>query len=369
MTRHVLPALDRLASASRLLILLVIVVAGCGPEEQENRIIRSPVVPFDELFTVADTVRLDPSVVIGSVGVLDVNAQGEFLVSDHVGRGLHRFSPSGSHVRSYSVPDCLPDEANFMPMSTSRLLRNGGIMTMKVGGAAVIFDANGNCVEATRRLEAFSKAFCEYQGSIYVHRVYVEGKATMGVYSPALEAIDDLEIEPPRLVSLNQFYSGLIGTGVACFADGPYYVYLESMDGLAARIGSSITQYQPEFFELRPDDLSREADFRERSRQTRDYPLTISIFALDGSTRMVVTTNLDEKWRLDSSEATSSLGLSIASNTGRFPGRSTISPIPPRAAGNGYFYAVGDNEQLPNGDVGNPVIVRYRFIPPGHTDE
>ena len=46
-------------------------------------------------------------------------------------------------------------------------------MTMKFGGAAVIFDANGNCVEAIRRLEAFSKAFCEYQGSIYVHRVYV----------------------------------------------------------------------------------------------------------------------------------------------------------------------------------------------------
>ncbi len=366
MVRHVLSALDRLASASRLLILLIIVVAGCGPEEQENRIIRSPVVPFDELFTVADTVRLDPSVIIGSVGFLDVNAQGEFLVSDHVGRGLHRFSPSGSHVRSYSVPDCLPDEANFIPMS-SRLLRNGGIMTMKVGGAAVIFDANGNCVEATRRFEAFSRAFCEYQGSIYVHRVYVEGKATMGVYSPALEAIDDLEIEPPRLVRLNQFNAGLMGTGVACFADGPYYVYPESMDGMPAPIGSSITQYQPEFFEIRPDDLSKEADVSERSRQSRDYPSTVSIFALDGSTRMVVTTGLDDKWRLDSSEATSSLGLSIASNTGRFPGRSTISPIPPRAAGNGYFYAAGDNEQLPNGDYGNPVIIRYRFIQPGNT--
>ena len=242
-------------------------------------------------------------------------------------------------------------------------------MTMEFWGTTVIFDANGNCVEATRLLDSFSRAFCEYQGSIYVHRVYVEGKATMGVYSPALEAIDDLEIEPPRLVRLNQFSWGLMGTGVACFADGPYYVYLESMDGLAARIGSSITQYQPEFFEIRPDDLSKEADVSELSMQWGDYPLTISIFALDESTRMVVTAYLDENWHIDSSEATSSLGLSIASNTGRFPGRSTISPIPPRAAGNGYFYAAGENEQLPNGDVGNPVIVRYRFIPPEHTDE
>ena len=59
----------------------------------------------------------------------------------------------------------------------------------------------------------------------------------------------------------------------------------------------------------------------------------------------------------------------MAINTGLFPGRSTVSPVTPQAAGNGYFYAVGSNEPLPNGDVGNPVIVRYRFIPPKSTDE
>ena len=361
-----LSGLDRLTFASRLIILLMIGAAGCGPEEPMSRIIRSPVVPFAELFSVADTVRLDSSVLVGNVGFLDVNTQGEFLVSDHVGRGVHRFSPSGSHVHSYSASDCLPDEGNFMPMS-SRFLEDGRIMTMQFGAGVAVFDTNGSCVAATRQLEPRTSGFCVHQGSIVVQSIYVGGQASMGVYSPALESLDDLEIESPRLVGLNQFSPGLMGTRVACFTDGPYYVYGESMDGIAARPGASTIQYQPEFFEYRLDDLPKGADFSVLREHQDEYPTVISLFALDGSTRMIVTAGLADKWHLDSPG--SLLGLSMASNTGRFPGRSTVSPVTPQAAGNGYFYAVGSNEPLPNGDVGNPVIVRYRFIPPKSTDE
>ena len=190
----------------------------------------------------------------------------------------------------------------------------------------------------------------------------------MGVYSPALEALDRLEIEPPRLVRLNQMLGGLMGSSVACFEDGPYYIYAESMDGIAACARPTTTQYQPEYFERRPDELA-ETDPAARVAQAGGYPSAVSIFALDGSTRMVVTADLDEKWREDGPAATRSVGLSLASNAGRFSGRSTISPVVPRAAGNGYFHAVSESEELPAGDFGNPVIIRYRFIPPNASGE
>ena len=95
-----------------------------------------------------------------------------------------------------------------------------------------------------------------------------------------------------------------------------------------------------------------------------EYPYAIAVFALNGSTRMVVTDNLDSQWRLSDAPASENLGLSIASNSGLFPARSTISPVLPHGAANGYFYVVDENELLPDGSYGNPVILRYKFIPP-----
>ena len=349
-----------------MLIGLILLATGCESKIAENRILPSPVVPFSDLFVAVDTVRLDTSVVIGFVGVLDVSEAGEFLVTDHVGRGIHRFSASGTHERSYSTASCLPDEGNFM-LRNSRFLGGGRVMTMSPGGAAAVFDAEGNCIAASRQLESFSRAFCTSGDSIFVHRIYVEGQAAMGVYTPALEALSDLTIDPPRFVRLNQFFSGQVGKSVACFEDGPYYVYLESMDGIAIRSNPSITRYEPDFYEMRPNDLSMTDDVGARSTDRRAYASAISVFPLDASTRIVAFIDLKPRWRLGDNAGTRSIGLSIASNTDRFPGRSTISPVAPRAAGNGYLYAVGENELFPDGTVGNPVIIRYRFSPPAST--
>ncbi|MXW83188.1 MAG: hypothetical protein F4246_01920 [Rhodothermaceae bacterium] len=80
---------------------------------------------------------------------------------------------------------------------------------------------------------------------------------------------------------------------------------------------------------------------------------------------MLVYRNIDDRWRPEETEGLSVyLGLSIASNIKQFPSRSTISPISPLATGDGYIYSQGDPELLPDGDVGNPTVLRYRFIPP-----
>ena len=80
---------------------------------------------------------------------------------------------------------------------------------------------------------------------------------------------------------------------------------------------------------------------------------------------MVVYSNLDNRWQPEGLEDTRiRRGISVASNAGQFFPRSTISSFRPVAAGYGYAYRRGNHELLPDGDVGNPLILRYRFIPP-----
>ena len=345
--------------------MLAMLASACGSDQPGQNLVRSPVVAFGELFAAHDTVRLDPSVLVGTIGFLDVNARGELLISDHIGRGIHRFSPSGIHLKSYSREDCLPDEANFIPM-TSRFIGDSKVITHKFGGAATVFDAEGNCVSAARQLERLSKAICTHHDSVIVQSNYVQDEATLKVYSPSLEALGELEIDPPRLVRLNQFFLGPWGRSVECFDDGPYYIYAENVDGMAAR--SSGPRFEPDFIEERPDDLPQGTSTQDLSTSTDEYPSAVAIFALDGLTRMTVFAFLDERWRPAGAQSGLMVGLNIASNAGLFPGRSTISSVYPRAAAGGFFYVVGPHEILEDGETGNPVVVRYRFIQPGNAD-
>ncbi len=235
-------------------------------------------------------------------------------------------------------------------------------MTMRFAGGAVVFNADGSCFAEKRVLMPYAKAFCANKDSIIAQQIHIEEQAEAHVYSPMLETIGEILIEPPRLISLNRNFAGQQGRIVDCFDDGAYYVYAESMDAIPVESSLSRTQYEPDFFEWRPEDFPDNYDFLENQLQLRkEYPAAIAVFALNGSTRMVVYAYLDSKWSSSDVRAAEAYGLSVASNTGQFPARSTISPVRPLAAGGGYFYVVGEHEPLANGEFGNPVILRYRL--------
>lgn len=349
-------------SAQLFIFLLAISAAGCLSENSKVATVRSPLVPFEELFVLQDTLRLDPIILIGQVAFLDVSEREEILVTDHLANSAYLFSPSGRYIRAYSAPECLPDDVDFYPWST-RFIGDDRIMTMRFAGGAVIFDADGACLAEQRMLMPWAKAFCAYKDSIFAQQVHIEEQATANVYSPMLETIGEVLIEPPRLIFLNTYFAGQRGRTIDCFDDGAYYVYAESMDAIPVESSLSRIQYKPDFFERRPRDLPDASPGNNYGLQ-KEYQSTIAVFALNGSTRVVVYADLDSRWNSSDVRASEGYGLSVASNTGQFPARSTISPVYPLAAGGGYFYAVGEHESLPNGEIGNPVILRYRFLSP-----
>ena len=350
--------------APLFVFLMVLSLAGCRSQESAVHVVRSPTVLFDELFMLEDTVQLDPAILIGQITFIDINPSGEFLISDRQANLTYLFSSSGNHLQSYSAFTCLSDDVHFYPWST-RFLGDEHVITMQFAGPAVVFNLDGTCYASTKMLMPYAKAICIQEDSIFAQQIGIEEQATANVYSPILENIDEILIEPPRLIFLNRNFVGQAGRTIDCFDDGPYYLYPESMDAIPIRSNSPGIQYRPDFFEWRPEDLSDgPPDDKSHRRRRMEYPYAIAVFALDGSTRMVVTDNLDSQWRLSDAPASENLGLSIASNSGLFPARSTISSVYPQGAGNGYFYAVGENNILPDGSYGNPVILRYKFIPP-----
>ena len=354
-------------SVQMMIWLLAISAVGCF-SNSEVRTVRAPLVPFVELFSPPDTLRLDPTVIIGHIGFLDLNARGEILLTDHSANSVHLYSPSGSYVRSYSARECLPDNTSFYPWS-SRFIGGNRIMTMRFAGGAAVFDADGTCFAGKRALMPYVKAFCAHNDSIIAQQIHFEEEATVNAYSPELETLGEVFIEPPRLKNLNEYFAGQRGRTIDCFDDGAYFVYAESMDATPVDSTLSVTQHKPDFFEWRPDDLPD--DMLDQSSDDQDrlfeaYPSAIAVFALNGSTRMVVHSYLDSKWSISDNRTSVEygLGLSVVSNSGQFPARSTIPPVYPQAAGGGFLYAVGEHESLPNGEFGNPVILRFRFMPP-----
>ncbi len=305
---------------------------------------------------------------------LDVNQEGDFLVSDGNGSSVYLFSSSGEHLWTYSAQECLPDLESFQPLS-SRFMGTGRVVTIHSGGAVVVFSAGGRCVGATRRLPDSSRGFCASGDSIFFFGVPLPTPEALNqnsivVYSPGLHRLREIPAEWPKFPALNVNYGGFLGRNIDCFSDGPYYTYLGSMDAMPARFDAESAQQRPEFYSERPQDLSRNMSREARTAEWNRYITTDAVFALDSQTRMVVYRNLDDRWQPEGLEdARFRLGISVASNDGRFLPRSTISPMWPKAAGYGYTYSLGDHEPLPDGEVGNRLILRYRFIPPQDSDD
>lgn len=351
-----------LSVLSWIAVVAVILVAGCRAGGPSVLTVRSPVVPFNELFELADTIRLDPSILIGTIGFLDVSETGSLLITDYATHNTHLFSAEGVHMQSFSVPDCLPDDWDFSPWS-SRFVGGDHVLVMDLSGPAVLYDLGGACVVGKRGgLHELAKSFCARGDSIFTHKAYDRGRAASTVYNLALEPMAEIPISPPRLVGLNFSLVGVAGRSVECFSDGAYYIYLENMDAMPVRARPNRIRYRPDFFQPWPEDVPEFPSATELN----EYPTVNAVFALDASTRLLFFVGLDQQWKRRDGERVYNIGLSVASNQNLFPGRSTVSSVWPEPAANGYMYVIDEYEVLPGGEVGNPLIIRYRFIPPQH---
>ena len=351
------------------LLLATVVLGGCTPDPQQQ-VVEPLLVPFEELFVLEDTISLHPSVIIGQISFMDTNPEGNLLITDGISDSVFLFSPTGEHIRSYDPLKCLIGREKFHPWN-SLFMNEGKIMTTQLSYGSVVFNPDGSCFSTVQYTPTPYWNSCAHDDSLFFYSPVAirSSDASLVLYSSKLVKLHDIPVKPTIFPELNDGRMGRLGRSIACFDDGPYFAYQESMDAMPAYSKTELTLQRPKFFVDRPRDLPGNWSRDQQREEWNKYPSFFGVFALTHQTRMVIHYSLGDRWRpaaLD--DRTFVVGIGIVSNTGQFPPRSTITTVTPMAAGYGYMYYIGDNELLPDGELGNPLILKYRFVQPENTD-
>jgi len=308
---------------------------------------------------------------MSGISTMDVNQVGKLLVGDGLGSSVHLFSSSGDHIRAYSIPKCLPDDSPKFYPSGVRFLGQDKVIVMTLSGAIAVLSIDGRCIKASRRLSRLSMGFCTSNDSIFFLGIPLPVgidstlPPIITVYSSELHQLDEIPVKIPEYPVLNAGRGGIMGRNIDCFGNGPLFTYLGSTDAIPVDSRQDILPQRPEFYEKRPRDLLPTMSKEEKRKEWNRYITTDGIFALDDDTRMLVYRTINDRWLPKGAEDLYVyMGLSIASNIGQFASVSTISSFVPLATGYGYLYGQADPELLSDTDLGNPLILRYRFKRP-----
>ena len=132
-----------------IFLLLVAVLQGGCTSDPQYQIVEPPLVPFEELFVLEDTISLDPSVIIGQISYLDTDPEGNLLITDGIGDSVFLFSPTGEHIRSYDPLKCLIGREKFHPWN-SLFMSEGKIMTTQLSYGSVVFNPDGSCFSSVQ---------------------------------------------------------------------------------------------------------------------------------------------------------------------------------------------------------------------------
>ncbi len=352
--------------------LLVVVIAGCtqGTDTPAERTVQpSKLVPFDHLFALADTVVLDPSVLVGQIWFIDADVSGHMLITDISSGLVHLFEPTGQHISTFDKDVCYPNDSGHFTW-TARFADNGSVIVTTMEGAVVIFDRSGNCLEARSNLTSPLQSFCTWGDSIFTFLGLrgPERKTMIEVHSMDLTFQRAIELATPEFPRLNSNYLGSRGRNMDCFRGGPLYKHSEDMDATPVSDREPWTWFRPEFFIKRDKDIPDSPNMMERLAARREFPLLNGLYALNEDIRLMVFSEIEESYRPEGGSGRVVSGFSIVSNDNRFEAVSTVPPKVPYTARHGHLYFVGPNVSTPDGDVGNQAVIRYRFKIPEAVD-
>ena len=341
-----------------LCILAAVSVTGVlhGSEcyAQSAREVETGLVEFDNVFVLQDTVRLDPSAIIGRIDDMDISDSGTMLILDGSGLTVHHFSATGQLLYELVVTECHPG-ADFAPWN-ARFIGDGRIIAWDARGSAYLFDAAGHCTDFVRSGELVNiSAMCANGDFIYAKPMTSSEKNEVKVFSRRLELLENVPIENTLWPNLTAALWVTEGRDLECFEDGAWYAYVYSTDATPVRPQGTVTHHKPPFLITRRRDKPS-TDFYDR-RGLFDASNVMGLYRLDASTRVLVHRGL----RLHG-KSLQGVGLTIVDHRERFPSFSTVfSTGSLKGAGGGLLYVRGDHEPLPDGDLGNPMILRYRF--------
>ena len=339
---------SRLALAACILALTCVV--SCQPAGRTYRAVDSDFMEFEDLFSPVDTVRLDASVLIGSMGFVDVSDLGDFLITDNHMKAFHVFAAAGNHVNTFAVSQCNPEDSGFL--QSARFLEDGSMVAATSSGTYA-FNADGSCKKRLLEIPPMRPSFCEWRGHTYFLNTSLSPPR---IYAYSMESgiVREYDLRAPKFPRLTATKRGQVGREIACFDQGVFYRYPESSDGEPLMPGDDPEMHRPTFFRalqremLITDDIgARIANLRQLAREAT---LSYAIFELDESHRLVAF------------ETTPERSLNIV-NMETHTSVSTATDLRFILAEHGLLYVRGKYESLPTGELGNQMLEIWQFHP------
>ena len=329
-------------------ILGLTCISACQPEEVRYRVVDSSgFVESEDLFTPADTIRFDASVVIGTIDFVDLSDKGNFLLTDGVMRAFHVFTASGDHIRTFKVTQCNP-EAGGYPES-AKFLENGDMMVV-TSRRVYTFNADGSCTERLPTEIPRSASFCERQDTVYFVSPSRRPRPTIHAYSIESGAIREYGLRVPQFPRTTGVKRGYPGRQIACFERDVFYRYAEGSDGEPLFLDNDPVVHRPMFYRPPKRDATSaniSGDLRELEKE---FTYSNGLFELDDDHRLVTF------------EYRAEANMNIV-NMDTQTSVSTTTDWGIMLAKDGLLYVHGDNELLSSGEIGNRTLEVWQFHP------
>ena len=177
-----LPNCGRRVSARRTVGLpglsaVGVLLTGCtrsADDSSELTVHPSEMVPFEDLFVPHDTLVLDPSVIVGRIWFMDVDAAGSMLLTDMASNLVYLFASTGRHQVTYRMDTCLPVDGEHS-VWTSRFADGDRVLLSTMEGAMVVFDRSGNCLAAQQLVSRIQILLRAWRFHIHVSRATRRG--------------------------------------------------------------------------------------------------------------------------------------------------------------------------------------------------
>ena len=166
--------------------MILTMIAGCGSDDREigvmsedlNRRAISSVTHIDDIFALEREIVLTDSIYIANHTYLDIDADGNFLLSDIFGEQVVLFDRNGHHKKTLSTEPCDPGfpwhpyQARFKP---------GGNIIVNSSQWGYEFSNDGNCIGELSDEFGFPQSM-GFDNEGHTYGFYVHGQQDKGYH-------------------------------------------------------------------------------------------------------------------------------------------------------------------------------------------
>lgn len=323
---------------------------------------------FDKHFVQERIVELSSEVVVGQVASLDVGGDGAFLVVDRPGKAAYVFGPEGDLKSTLDPRPCIPG-ANWSP-AQGLFRADGSILIANSGRGLFYFGPDGICIE--KSIPAFSRP--RFMSTDAEHRIWGQRALTTGyeveVSSPDGEVVASMLAATRFKNIISRMGAGglVVDEGGIVYMAFPFSPVVYRSDPAVESIQS--LGYRPAYFRPLEQDLADSKNVTGATAMTELQTLmaassmTVMLERLDEDALLVVYANQ----HFGPGEPTKAFGMHVMNTAGRSLISEEITVPIDRvfgAVGGGRGYRIDPPRADVGGEVSNPRVVVYRFLPSG----